>query len=660
MSSRKAVRVLALVCACVVAWGESSRLLAMLCPVSYGIGPVRGAAAIVTGGPYYDYSPSTMKDGSLYKMWWCGGIAGDFILYSESYSLDSGWSPYQIALMPSSQPGAFDSLLTCDPSVVRVNGTYYLYYGGAGGAQPGHAGTAIFLATSTNGINFTRANNGQPIVSPAQSDPPGPQAEYGAGQPTVTYVNGWFYMRYTDSTGLGNPLPDNPADAQYMIRSQDPTFQSGTEAFRGPGVFTASNQSNHTLNRFWPEHYAGLSAEMIYIDATDQFAFPGSEPGPTGNTKVEVYNSSFSRKEGEFYIPFAANSGEEWYDAPTFVSTPDRHALTTGTCGVLALDIMRSYGPTGNFYGSGIAHVGADWYTGLTCDCVSAPTLNQPGYCAVGDFNGDNRDDLTSHHRPTGPFSIRANNGAGGFAPDGVFTATGSTPPSGWGYETLIGDFDGDNWTDYADRHIASGQVWVHRNLHNGTFDGNTWAFGYTMTGPNIEILVGDLSGDGKADLIEHNRKTGQLWVRRNTGAGGTFEPENVYITHRSQVGSLGHEWRLIAADFDGNGVVDIADFHIPSSQFWVHPAVNIGSYQFAGWSWNPVQSFLWGGFTTVFGDFDGDGWADYGDVNIPFGDIWVHRSQNNGLFDPNTYAYGVYSLGSGGRSILGVPVNFP
>ena len=40
----------------------------------------REAAAIVVGGPYYDDSSTTMKDGSLYRMWWCGGVAGDFIL----------------------------------------------------------------------------------------------------------------------------------------------------------------------------------------------------------------------------------------------------------------------------------------------------------------------------------------------------------------------------------------------------------------------------------------------------------------------------------------------------------------------------------------------------------------------------------------------------
>jgi hypothetical protein len=656
MSSRKAVRVIAVVCACVVAWGEWSvgaRLLASLCPVSYGIGAVRGAAVAVVGGPYYDYSPTTMKDGSLYRMWWCGGIAGDYILYSQSSSLDSGWSAYQVALQPSTQPGAFDSVHTCDPSVVRVNGTYYLYYGGAGGAQPGQAGTAILLATSTNGINFTRANGGLPIVGAARPN----LGTYGAGQPAVTYANGWFYMRYTDSTGWGN---QGPNDGQYLIRSQDPTFQTGVEAFRGPGIFTASNQSNHTLNMFFPLHWSGFSADMIYVDATDQFAV-SDQPFQNGQTRIQLYNAAFSRKEGEFFITLNPNSGagETWFDGPTLVATPDRHALTSGTCGVLPIDIMQSYGPASNFYASGLGHAGADWYTGLSCDCVSS-TLNQPGYCAVGDYTGDNKDDLTSHHRTTGPFSVRANNGAGGFAPDGVFAATGTTPSSSGGWETLVADFDGDNWTDYADRHLASGQVWVHRNLHNGSFDGNAWAFGYTATGPNIEILTGDLDGDGLADLIEHNRKTGQLWVRRNTGAGGTFQPVDVYIAQRTQVGSLAHEWRLIAADFDGNGVVDIADFHIPSSQFWVHPAVNTGTYQFSAASWNPVLSFLWSGFTTVFGDFNGDGWADYADVNRNTGEIWVHRSLNNGTFDTGTYAYGVHSLGSGGRSILGVPVTFP
>jgi hypothetical protein len=59
-----------------------------------------------------------------------------------------------------------------------------------------------------------------------------------------------------------------------------------------------------------------------------------------------------------------------------------------------------------------------------------------------------------------------------------------------------------------------------------------------------------------------------------------------------------------------------------------------------------------------VFGDFNGDGWADYADVNRGTGEIWSHNSQLNGTFDQaNHFAYGVYPLN---HWILGVPVSMP
>lgn len=78
-------------------------------------------------------------------MWWCGGIAGDHILYAESRSLDGPFHSrrsttphsYDIALAPSTARRAFDSTHVCDPSVIRIGRDWYLYYGGANEREPG-------------------------------------------------------------------------------------------------------------------------------------------------------------------------------------------------------------------------------------------------------------------------------------------------------------------------------------------------------------------------------------------------------------------------------------------------------------------------------------------------------------------------------------------
>jgi hypothetical protein len=79
----------------------------------------------------YDYAPSVMWDGGKYKMWWCGdaNVNGDRILYAESTNLTS-WTiysgdPHGFVFSPIGG-SAFDGGLTCDPSVVKVGGTYYM------------------------------------------------------------------------------------------------------------------------------------------------------------------------------------------------------------------------------------------------------------------------------------------------------------------------------------------------------------------------------------------------------------------------------------------------------------------------------------------------------------------------------------------------------
>jgi hypothetical protein len=98
-----------------------------------------------------------------------------------------------------------------------------------------------------------------------------------------------------------------------------------------------------------------------------------------------------------------------------------------------------------------------------------------------GDFTGDARMDYADHHRPSGQFWIHRNDGTR-LEPHGAHAWMGTTvaPAGEWG--TLIGDFTGDGFTDYADFHRTSGQFWVHENMRSGSFAayGVDWAYGDT------------------------------------------------------------------------------------------------------------------------------------------------------------------------------------
>ena len=82
----------------------------------------------------YDTVPSAMYDSEekLYKLWWCcmSDIPGqgDSICYSKSTD-KVNWTPRKIVFRQSNIPGRFDKDSVCDPSVVKVDDMYYLYYG---------------------------------------------------------------------------------------------------------------------------------------------------------------------------------------------------------------------------------------------------------------------------------------------------------------------------------------------------------------------------------------------------------------------------------------------------------------------------------------------------------------------------------------------------
>lgn len=149
----------------------------------------------------YDYGPTIMKDGNIYKMWWCGnpptGEAGDHIYYANS-SDGYHWSTPQVVLKPT--PNSYDGRHTCDPTVVKVGSTYYMYYTAINGTQS----NAMFLATSTDGVTWVKhPTNSAPepiLTSEVDWKTIGYSHGYGVGESSVIYLNGRFYQFYLNST----------------------------------------------------------------------------------------------------------------------------------------------------------------------------------------------------------------------------------------------------------------------------------------------------------------------------------------------------------------------------------------------------------------------------------------------------------------------------
>jgi hypothetical protein len=174
------------------------------------------------------YAPSVVVEGDLWRMWYGGqGKNGhDRIHYAESRDAGRTWGKRGVAL----ENGSANHVN--DPSVLRVEGTWFMFYTVA------ERGTedAIALAVSSDGAKWEKKG----VVLP-----PGPKGSWDSrlvGRPSVLHENGQFRMWYDgqpakeDRPGVklegarAVGLATSPNGIHWQRNSTNPVFQRGAGA----------------------------------------------------------------------------------------------------------------------------------------------------------------------------------------------------------------------------------------------------------------------------------------------------------------------------------------------------------------------------------------------------------------------------------------------
>jgi hypothetical protein len=288
---------------------------------------------------------------------------------------------------------------------------------------------------------------------------------------------------------------------------------------------------------------------------------------------------------------------------------------------------------------------------------LGTPSSPRNSVMEIGDFNGDGYADFANHDTSTGVFSIHLNNGVGGFS--ATPWSAGGTTAVGADWDVLVADFTCDGLAEFADVHVPSGQVWVHRSVGGGM---ETWAWGFAdmADGADWEIMAADIDGDNCADLVERQLSTGLLFYTRNTTSGGA-----PFVNHAARKllarTKNGPDWRIMLGDFTGDGKADYADQYVPSGQFWIHRNIGAGDPARADddfWMDNVPrgggQTSAGGSWRTVVGDFSGDGYAEYADLWTDSGGFWLHYyNPINGTFVPSGASSG-FGQADPSKQILG------
>lgn len=319
--------------------------------------PRNSKGVIAAGGADapYNYGPTVMLVGERKRMWWCSqyGAAkppGDDILHASSASLGGRFTSggrMPRAVFSGSGRG-FDGKHTCDPSVIKVNGVYYLYYTGARGD---HAfGNSIGLATSKDGVRWRRANGGKPIVSPSLGKRRANR--YGVGQPAAVHVDGKFYLMFTDTTAQAAGW--NGA-GQFLLRSPDPAFREDVEALSPEGFVSVRDTKRARTSSLAD----AFSADLVWIDVLDAFA--------VAHQTVKGTTLTFWDREFKVNPLDPISVPGPWREGPGLVRGPRGHApiSVSDPCGTIPVDVVRATKDTGA--PTDIRHYGLDLHGAPGC-----------------------------------------------------------------------------------------------------------------------------------------------------------------------------------------------------------------------------------------------------------------------------------------------------
>lgn len=269
----------------------------------------------------------------------------------------------------------------------------------------------------------------------------------------------------------------------------------------------------------------------------------------------------------------------------------------------------------------------------------------------LADLDGDG--DLDAFLGRSGPDAVFANAG------DGTFVFTGLCLGAEKTEDIVLGDVDRDGDLDAATLGTGFDPSRLWFNQGDGTFVASAQTFG--VGDSRAGAAAGDFDGDGDLDLVQPSLDSfgvNELWVNQGGAQGGI---EGSFLPSGQQ---FSDSWdALAAADFDGDGDLDVVVSGQPGLRLWANDGSGFfdtdGACRGAGTE-SPVDVGV--------ADFDGDGTPDLfvakrpttvtpDGLRAPMAETWLARPAASGIDLRHTrqcFAYGDESAG-GPRTLFGV-----
>ena len=336
----------------------------------------------------------------------------------------------------------------------------------------------------------------------------------------------------------------------------------------------------------------GLLVSDIDGDGKSDIAVPNQTSANVSVFRNNASIGSFSSSSFNPKVDFAAAGGPVYITGGDLDNDGKAEMITANGTGQ-SLSIFRNTSSSGSITSSSFA-AKADITTGGNTTVV-----------AVSDINLDGKPELLYLNSGVSSLFVAKNNSIPGtlntssFATAVSFT-TGTTPSS-----IAVGDLNGDGKPEVVVTNTASNSISIFNNTSTrASLKSASLGGAVTLAVGNAPstVVIGDLNGDGKPEIIVGNRNDGTASVFRNIATSGAITTASFAAKKEFRTGGVLQT--IAISDMNGDGNPDLLNTTVGSTTILQNITTDPANILFAAFISSPL---ITSPKTAVAADLDGD-----------------------------------------------------